>query len=319
MREFLQRHSLGIGLLLMFLLTWPIDLANAGVLPFQVPEALAIFVGWGIVLASLLMTGFTLGKDGVITLLRRYLIWRVDWKWYLAAFLLLPAMSLIGVFLNAALTQTPVEFSTVLAYELFGPSANLILLIVPFFLFDAIANGEEIGWRGYVLPRLQAKHTALASSLIVGIIWGFWHVPKYLDDWSTVAFAWFMVGVVARAILFTWMYNGTRGSLLLVTLFHASGNAAGAVLPIASTASHSNLGARIIADLLAVLAAVVVVRATGAERLSRTQQKQMQRIITQTDILSGPTSLARVAMPTRLSRFGGWPRLDLRWRPRRLR
>src|SRR5262245_18364426 len=253
MRKFLQRHSLGIGLLLMFLLTWPIDLANAGVLPFQIQDALAIFVGWGFVFASLLMTGLTLGKDGVIALLRRYLIWRVDWKWYFVAFLLVPAMMLIGVFLIAALTQTPVDFGTVLAYEFFGPSANLILLIVPFFLFDAIANGEEIGWLGYVLSLQQAKHTALASAVIVSIIAGCWHVPKYLDDWSTVAFAWLMVGVVAKPVLLTWMYNGTRGSLLLVTLFHASGNAAGAVLPIASTASHSNLGARIIADLLAVL------------------------------------------------------------------
>lgn len=273
---FLKRYSLIIGILLMFLLTWPIDLANAGLLPFQVPEVLAIFVGWGFILASLIMTGLTLGKAGVIALLKRYLIWRVDWKWYLVAFLLIPLISLIGVYLNAALTQTSVDFSKVLAYQLFGPSVNLALLIVPFFLFDAIANGEEMGWRGYVLPRLQANYSALTSSLILGVIWGIWHIPKFLTHWDTASFLWFMVDVLAKAVLLTWMYNNTRGSLLLVTLFHASFNTAGVVLPIANTVSDADLGARIIIDLLEVIVAVVVVISTGVEHLSQTEPKQTQ-------------------------------------------
>ena len=276
MKEFLKRHSLVIGIILMFLLTWPIDLANAGVLPFRVSEVLAILVGWGFVVAALIMTGLTLGKGGVSALLKRYLMWRVGWKWYLVAFLLIPLISLTGVFLNAALTQTPVDFSTVLAYQIFGPSANLALLILPFFLFDAIANGEEIGWRGYVLPRLQAKYSALAASLILGVIWGVWHIPKFLSHWNTASFAWIMVDVLAKAVLLTWMYNSTKGSLLLVTLFHASFNTAGVLLPIANTVSDSNLGARIIINLLEVIMAIVVTISAGAERLSQTEPKQVQ-------------------------------------------
>jgi CAAX protease family protein len=261
----------------MFMLTWPIDLANSGVLSFQVPLVVAVFVGYGLVFASLIMTGMTLGKDGVIALLKRFLIWRVGWEWYLVAFLLIPAISLIGIFLNAGLNQTPVDFSTVLAYEIFGRSANLPLLIVPFFLFDAIANGEEIGWRGYVLPRLQVKYTALASSLILGVTWGVWHLPKFLSHWNTVSFAWFMVDVLAKAVLLTWIYNNTEGSLLLVTLFHASFNTAGVLLPIASTVSDSNFSARIVVDLLEITAAVVVVIFAGARRLSlRMEPVQVQ-------------------------------------------
>jgi uncharacterized protein len=274
--QFLKRHSLIIGILLMFLLTWPIDLANAGVLPFRVPEVLAILVGWGFVVAALTMTGLTLGKGGVSALLKRYLMWRVGWKWYLVAFLLIPLISLTGVFLNAALTQTPVDFSTVLAYQIFGPSANLALLIIPFFLFDAIANGEEIGWRGYVLPRLQAKYSALAASLILGVIWGVWHIPKFLSHWDTASFAWFMVDVLTKAVLLSWMYNSTKGSLLLVTLFHASFNTAAVLLPIANTVSDSNLGARIIINLLEVITAIVVIVSAGPERLSQTEPKQVQ-------------------------------------------
>jgi uncharacterized protein len=273
---FPQRHALFIGIMLMFLLTWPVDLANAGLLPFQVPLAAAIFVGYGFVIASLLMTVLTLGWDGVIRLLRRYLIWRVGWNWYAVAFLLIPTLSVLGVLLDAWLRQTPLDFSQVLAYEMFGPSVNLLLLIVPFFLFDAIANGEEIGWRGYILPRLQVKYNALTASLIIGLLWGIWHIPKFLAHWDTVTFAWFMVDVMAKSVLLTWMYNNTKGSLLLVTLFHASFNTVGVFLPVANTVTDGNLNARIIITLLEVMVAVVVISQTKAKQLSLTVPRQAQ-------------------------------------------
>src|SRR5512138_3573167 len=93
---FLKRHSLVFGIVLMFLLTWPIDLASEGLLPFKVPFLVYLFLGWGFVLASVTMTGLTLGKEGVIALLKRYLKWRVDWKWYLVAFFLEPLLIVSG-------------------------------------------------------------------------------------------------------------------------------------------------------------------------------------------------------------------------------
>jgi membrane protease YdiL (CAAX protease family) len=273
---FLKRHSLAMGLLLMFAFTWPIDLANSGLMPFQFPFLVYLFLGWGIVFAALLMTWLTLGRSGVISLLKRYLLWRVGWRWYLAAFFLLPILILGGVYINAALTGVPPDYSSVMAYKIFGASANLPLLVVPWFLYEIVTNGEEIGWRGYVLPRLQAKYTALAASLILGVIWGFWHLPKFLSHWNTVSFAWFMVHTLAGSVLYTWMYNGTRGSLLLVTLFHASANTAGMFVPMANTVSNENMGTYVIYVLLEVLAALIVVLVTGPERLSRTQAKQVQ-------------------------------------------
>jgi len=272
---FLKRHSLVIGISLMFLLTWPIDLATSGILPFNVPEFVAIFVGYGFIFASLLMTGLTLGKHGVSTLLKRFLMWRVGWKWYLVAFLLVPSMQVTAILLSALLTHKPVDLSTAYAYKIFGPSANLVLLIIPFFLFDAIANGEEIGWRGYVLPRLQGKHNALVSSLIVGVIWGFWHLPKYLPHWETVAFIFFMIGTVVRAVLYTWLYNSTNGSLLLATLFHASGNTGGVLLPLATTAAGGSITTSLIQIVLEVMVVSIVIAATGPEHLSRTKTRQV--------------------------------------------
>ena len=103
------------------------------------------------------------------------------------------------------------------------------------------ANGEEVGWRGYVLPRLQAKYNALVSSLIVGVIWGLWHIPKFLAPGNTSPFGWFMIKVIADAVLYTWLYNNTKGSLLLATLFHAAGNTAGVFLPVTTTVTGNNV------------------------------------------------------------------------------
>jgi len=216
------------------------------------------------------------GRLPRIALLKRYLMWRVGWKWYLVAFLLIPFIDLAGTSLNAAVTQTPLDFSTVLAHQIFGPSVNLLLIFFPFLLFDAIANGEEIAWRGYVLPRLQWKYSALASALLVGLVWGFWHIPKFLSHWDTIAFAWWMGDIMAKSVLLAWMYNNTKGSLLLVSLFHGSFNAAGVVLPMANTQSASNLGALIVIVLLEAIAATAVTVIAGPARLSRTEPKQIQ-------------------------------------------
>lgn len=276
MKEFLRRHSLVIGLLLMFLLTWPIDLANSGVLPFQFPFLVYLFLGWGFIFASLIMTGLTLGKEAVIALLKRFLIWRVGWQWYLVAFLLPLSIQIFSVILNSMITKAPVDFSTVFAYKIFGPSANLLLLFLPFLISDAITNGEEMGWRGYVLPRLQAKNNALVASLILGVVWGFWHLPKFLAPGNTSSFGLFMIGIIAVAVIYTWIYNNTKGSLLLVTLFHAASNAGGVFLPVGTTVSGENMGAFIIQTGLEIIAAIVIVIYAGAARLSRAEPKQVQ-------------------------------------------
>ena len=272
--EFLKRHSLVVGIVLMFLITWPIDLANSGVLPIQIPFVVTILIGWGFVFAAVIMTGLTLGKDGVIKLLKRYLQWRVGWKWYLVAFCLAPALMITGVFLNAALTHVPLDFSTIMAYKIFGKSAVLPLFILPWFLYEVITNGEEIGWRGYILPRLQTKFNALTSTLILGLIWGIWHLPKFLSHWNIIFFGWFMINILASAVVLTWIYNSTKGSLLLVVIAHAANNTVGMFLPIANTTSNQNLGAYITWVLLEVAEAIVVIVVAGPARLSRTEAMQ---------------------------------------------
>ncbi|MFZ5883409.1 MAG: CPBP family intramembrane glutamic endopeptidase [Chloroflexota bacterium] len=276
MKPFLKRHSLVIGLILMFLYTWTIDLSNSGVLPFQFPFAIYITLGWGFIFASLLMTWLTLGRDAVIALLKRFLIWRVGWTWWMIALLLSPVLQLASVFLTSWLTRVPADFSHPMIRDVVPLDAPLLALVVPWLVFEILTNGEEMGWRGYVLPRLQAKYNALIASLIVGVIWSVWHLPKFFGTGLSGerSFVWFTIAHLALAVLYTWLYNNTRGSLLLVTLFHATANTAGIFLPV-SFAVPGGIEQNILV-VLYVIAAFVVTIIAGAKNLSRTEEKQVQ-------------------------------------------
>lgn len=272
---FLKRHSLVIGLVLMFLYTWTIDLSHSGVLPFKVPFVVGLTVGWGFIFVSLFMTWLTLGKEAMKTLFKRFFLWRVNWKWYLVAILLLPALRFAAIPLTAWLTGIPADYSHPMIRDVVPLNWPLIAMVVPWILFEIFTNGEEMGWRGYVLPRLQAKYNALTSTLILGVIWSVWHLPKFFGTvYEGRSFFWFIVFTMSVAVLYTWLYNNTRGSLLLVTLFHASGNTFGVFMPAKFAVAGGILSN--LETVFVIIAAIVVTIATGAERLSRTEEKQVE-------------------------------------------
>lgn len=275
-KAFLKRHSLILGIVLMFLFTWPLDLVNTGIVKLDLPFIVLLFLGWGFGIASIIMTGLILGRDAVFKLIKRYFQGRVNWKWYLAAMLLEPMLIALGVYGHALITGVAPDFSKVTAYEIFGEGATLWLFVLPFFLTDLISNGEEIGWRGYILPRLQAKHNALISSLIVGVIWGFWHLLRYLSPLSPLSFALALIHNIAFAVILTWLYNNTKGSLLLTAMMHASANTAGVFFPSDNVVASGIVGAYIGWILLEILIAVVIVMVNGSTRLSRTEEMQIQ-------------------------------------------
>jgi membrane protease YdiL (CAAX protease family) len=101
--------------------------------------------------------------------------------------------------------------------------AYLLNLAVLFFVGGPL--GEETGWRGFALPRLQQRYGALAASLVLGVDWALWHLPNYfipaMNTWT--GNLWIYLGIaVALSVIHTWVYNGTGSSLLLVTLLHAA-------------------------------------------------------------------------------------------------
>ena len=163
-----SRYPVAVGFILMFALTWPLELGLAaqsrGLLPFQIPPVLAPFVGLGFVAAAIIMSALVDGTTGVAALLRRLLIWRVGWMWYAVA-LLGPAVTyLLGIGIHVLLGGSSPDFLHPFVRQLVPPSWSLAFAGLVFFVFQVVANGEEFGWRGYALPKLQDRHSALVAS-----------------------------------------------------------------------------------------------------------------------------------------------------------
>jgi uncharacterized protein len=263
-----SRYPVAVGFILMFALTWPLELGLAaqsrGLLPFQIPPVLAPFVGLGFVAAAIIMSALVDGTAGVAALLRRLLIWRVGWMWYAVA-LLGPAVTyLLGIGIHVLLGGSSPDFLHPFVRQLVPPSWSLAFAGLVFFVFQVVANGEEFGWRGYALPKLQDRHSALVASLIVGVVWALWHVPKYLTvgDPHALPFWFFALNMLASAILYTWVFNRTGGSLLLALLLHAAVNTGIVMLPI-MPAVVGDTRPLMIAYILQDVAAAAVVAFAG--------------------------------------------------------
>ena len=222
-------------------------------------EALALFGVIGPALAALLVTGLAKGKDAVRALLLQLVKWRVPLKWYLAALLLVPAVAV------AAIVITSGRFPTI------DPAS--ILPRIPILL--VLMTGEEIGWRGFALPRLQQRYNALTASLVLGVLWGLWHFPGYLGGLGVpldMSFVVFMIWVMAATIMITWVYNNTR-SVLLAILMHVFANLAFGVLPLLPEATGEQRTFLVFVGLISLVSVLVVI-INGPKNLSREPRPQ---------------------------------------------
>lgn len=176
----------------------------------------------GLALGTAALTGVALvltwrAEGTVRPLLRQVLRWRVGLGWYAAAFAV-PLLALGFVLVAGALLGTEV-----LAPEPVGIGLALLLLPMNF----AVGGLEEPGWRGYALPRLQRIWPALTATLVLGAIWMLWHVPLFVvanPMFESIPFGAYVVVGVSSAVTYTWLYNSTGGSVLLVMLLHAVKN-----------------------------------------------------------------------------------------------
>lgn len=200
--------------------------------------ALMLFA-FGPTFAGLIMAGVTEGKPAVRTLLRRAVAWRVGLGWYLFVVLIPLVMLLVGAWLRAAMGGAPVDFAGSQG-RLMAPGISPWLLL-PVFMIVGLPAGplaEELGWRGFALPRLQARFGPFWASLILGVVWGAWHLPLfYVPNTSQfgTSFVPFLVSVVINTFFFTWVHNRCGGSLLMAILLHAAFNSMPAVIPARPT------------------------------------------------------------------------------------
>jgi membrane protease YdiL (CAAX protease family) len=166
---------------------------------------------WGPGLAALMVVSIADGRDGVKDLLSRIVRWKVNWVWYAAALFLPIVLVIAAASLNILLGTSALNTEHLATWpELFFSFA---------FVFMVIALGEEPGFRGFALSHLQVSKTALEAALIVSVIGAIWHVPLFLigdSPWSNI------IIIVAGYIIFTWLFNNTRGSVLIAMLLHSS-------------------------------------------------------------------------------------------------
>ena len=222
-----RRHPLAAFFLLALGFSWsvetPLAFATAGVSPFSVPQWLHYLAAFGPALAALAVSWVLGGAAVVRQLLAQAIRWRIGTRWLVVA-----VGSPIALFAAAAGAAHLVEgtwpdFTQLGEVNFLGaigvPSAFLLWI-------STFGFGEEIGWRGFALPRLQQRHGALKASLLLAMVWAVWHVPAffYLPTYMRLGVGvipGFVVGLTLGAILLTWLYNSTGGSVLAVAIWHA--------------------------------------------------------------------------------------------------
>ena len=266
--NYVKRFELPLFFLLSLLISWAVWIPEAAA-TLGGREATAASGGplgllavWGPGLSAIVLSLLMAGKAGTRELFRPIRRWRVGIQWYLLVLFYPAAIWLMACVVDAVLGRSyELTFMPILTY--FGPEQAVM---VPIALISVLPNtlGEELGWRGFALPKLQARYNALISSIILGLFWGVWHIPLWIALGRTgVTLPIDAVATVGAAILYTWVYNSTGGSLLLVWLFHFAMTATGYFLAQIPTFTDDILGWCIV---------VLVVIIAGPVHLSRKQK-----------------------------------------------
>ncbi len=240
---FVRRHQVLGYYILTFAISWSFFLIVGGPGFFAgnfwesdprfVPAVLAMLTGPTV--AGLLLTGLLTGRAGFREIGSRLAKWRVGGRWYAIALLTAPVLT--AVVLSVLSIASPIFLPPILTAE------DKISLLLPVLGIGVTVLLEEIGWTGFATPRLRLRHGVLATGLIVGALWGPWHLLQILWTAGTsnrevpvalyvpLYFLCSVASLTAYRVLMVWVYDRTR-SLLVATLMHAS--YAASTLPILS-------------------------------------------------------------------------------------
>lgn len=239
--------------ILAYAISWsigvPLALANHGIIPAILPPWTHYLIGYGPMLSALILTGISQGAPMLKELGRRMFMWRVCPKWWIVAFSPLLIGVVIIMILNG-FSGSQIRLSTLGSVN-YLPALGIGALLLWFFTFGL---GEETGWRGFALPRLQKGRSALAATSILAVLWALWHLPQFFYIYDPSMVVGWVIGLFAGAIFLTWLYNSTKESILMVAIWHACFNF--------MTASKADIGIlpAVVSMIVIIWAGVVVVR-----------------------------------------------------------
>jgi membrane protease YdiL (CAAX protease family) len=223
--NWLKQNPVPAFFVLTFVIAWSIWLPLGIFAPDNV--FLTLPGAWAPTISAIILIGLLEGRVGVKRFLKKVLHWRVEFQWYLVV--------LFGVAVIAYLAIDVGMLFGISAPEISLPNglpreallgALPVIFLVNIFLGGPLA--EDIGWRGYILPKMRERMSALNASLIIGVVWAFWHLPYFIfPAWQgavgNVPFFWFALLTMSWSVLFAWVYVNTD-SILMPVLFHAAIN-----------------------------------------------------------------------------------------------
>jgi uncharacterized protein len=216
---------------------------------------LMITAGYAPTLAAIGVVALCNGRAGLLAWLARCLNWRVNWKWHVLAFSVPPFVMVTALCIHFSLGGALPSF----------PAANKMpLAIANFGLVFLIGGplGEEFGWRGFLTPALRSWMDWRAVSLIVGVIWGAWHLPLFFMAGTAQAhmpIAIFLVNILAGSVLFGWLFERSKGSVLPAIVAHTSLNTWAGLLGIVPTLQSGQPYTIVTAILVAIAMGLLLV------------------------------------------------------------
>lgn len=258
---------------LTYIVSWSLWIVAAAISPMTDPQPSALLAIGGLLyfigvfapsLVALALTAEEHGRAETVALLGRTIKWSVGARWYVFALGFMAAIKLTAALSLRIATGTWPAFG--------GEAAYIMAIAIPFS--TPVQAGEEIGWRGYALPRLS-EHLGLPSaSIVLGAIWAAWHLPFFFiggTDKSGQSFPVYFLSVTALSVAIAWLYWRTNGSLLLTMLMHAAVNNTKDIVPSAASGATNivSLGASRVAwvsvGLLWICAGYFLVRMRGVK------------------------------------------------------
>ncbi len=250
-----------IFFLLVFMLSvpfWLIGAITGQFLPKEIPIKLPIssLMAFNPLIAAVILAYREDGSDGVKELLKRSVDYRrIKRKsWYVPIVCFMPITMVV-------------EFGLMdlMGASLPDPQVPILMVPVLFVVFFVAAVGEEVGWQGYAIDRLQDRWNALEASLILGIVWAIWHIVPFMQSHRTLPWiAWQCLGTIVARILIVWLYNCTGKSVFATVLYHAMSNVSVFLFP--NYGSHYD---PFITWLITAFTAAIVIFVWGPETLAR--------------------------------------------------
>ena len=215
----MKKHALIWFFILAYGLSWiveiPLALQSNRIIRKIIPYSFHYLVGYGPLVASLVVTGFSDGAEGLKDLWQRMTKWKVEPVWWLVAVSPLCIYLLVGTVLWLIHGEKPDLISLGQVDHL----PPLGLGAIPLWILT-FGLGEEVGWRGFALPRLQNGHKALTATILLWVFWALWHLPLFFYSYDFSIVPGMLIGLLAGAIIFTWLYNSTGGSVLISAIWH---------------------------------------------------------------------------------------------------